>query len=284
VKQATPPAAQWEGRPVAFWRERWHVPELLVFERAGSTNDIVRDLAATAAPAGTTVIADLQTAGRGRFGRRWEAPAASSLLLSCLLRPAVGSDVAPGTVPLRVGLAAAQAVQTITGLHAALKWPNDIVAPGGGKLGGVLCEAVTTGTSWCVVAGIGINVRQSEYDWPLALRGLATSLDAVTGARVDRAALAAALLDRLRPLFEAPATCLTRAELDAFADRDVLNGEEIVVIADEERAETPMCGVAAGIAPDGALVLRTAGGEERITSGTIRLADDHRQRTDPEYP
>jgi BirA family transcriptional regulator, biotin operon repressor / biotin---[acetyl-CoA-carboxylase] ligase len=281
------PATLWEGRSVSYWLEQWRVPDLHVFGRTGSTNDVARALATGGAPAGGIVLAELQTAGRGRFGRRWEAAPGSSLLLSCLLRPRSLRDAVPGTIPLRVGLAAAAAIGAVTGTHVALKWPNDIVLAGAGKLGGILCEAVAAGNSWSVVAGIGINLRQRSDDWPPELRGMATSLDVATGATTDRAQLATALIERLRPLFTAPLAPLSAAELDAFSSRDALAGRAIVVDEEGKGSSLPgasaagqRAGISAGIAPDGALLLRTTGGIERMTTGTVRICHEPGQRSD----
>jgi BirA family biotin operon repressor/biotin-[acetyl-CoA-carboxylase] ligase len=287
VTESALSATLWEGHPVAYWQQDWHVPALHVFTVVGSTNDVARTLAAQDAAAGTIVLAERQTAGRGRHGRRWLAPEASSLLLSCLLRPHAESDAVPGTIPLRVGLAAAVAIETATGVHVALKWPNDLVRPGAGKLGGVLCEAATTGDDhWSVVAGIGINVRPRE--WPAELRGIATSLDEAAGVPTDRARLAGALVDGLRPLFTAPFDLLSAGELAAFRVRDALADNTVIVEevagTSETRSARQRTGTSAGIAPDGALLLRTDSGIERITTGTVRVSHEPGPRSTPTYP
>jgi BirA family transcriptional regulator, biotin operon repressor / biotin---[acetyl-CoA-carboxylase] ligase len=282
------PATLWEGRAIAHWRAQWRVPELRVFDRIDSTNDVVRALAAAGAPAGSVVLAEVQTAGRGRFGRRWQAAAGSSLLLSVLLRPHARVGDVPGTIPLRTGLAAADAIEVAIGVRISLKWPNDLVIDGAGKLGGVLCEAVTAGDTWSIVAGIGINVRQRRDDWPPELRDSAISLDAASGAATDRAQLAAALIDHLRPLFATPLAPLSAAELERFRSRDVLAGRTVVVedegagkIGPSAAGVTPShrVGTSVGIAPDGALLLRTSSGTERITTGTVRIACEPGQRS-----
>jgi BirA family biotin operon repressor/biotin-[acetyl-CoA-carboxylase] ligase len=285
VTEPALPATVWEGQPIAYWQQHWRVPALHVFTVVGSTNDVARALAAQEAAAGTIVLAERQTAGRGQHGRRWLAPAASSLLLSCLLRPHAESDAVPGTIPLRVGLAAAVAIETATGMHVALKWPNDLVRPAVGKLGGILCEAGTTGDRWSVVAGIGINVRERE--WPAELRGSATSLDEAAGVATDRARLAGVLIEALRPLFTAPFDLLSAGELAAFREHDALVGNTVIVEefagATDARSPRQRTGTSAGIAPDGALLLRTDSGIERITTGTVRSAEDG-QRSTPTYP
>jgi BirA family biotin operon repressor/biotin-[acetyl-CoA-carboxylase] ligase len=258
----------WEGQPVDVWRTRWRVPVLEIFPRTGSTNDRARRLAEAGAPAGTTVLADEQTAGRGRYGRRWSAPAGLALLLSVVLRPgpAPAGGRAPGTAPVRVALATARAIERTTGVRAGLKWPNDVIVPGAGKVAGILCEGtVGPGDGAFVVAGIGINTGQRAADFPDDVRDHATSLALVTGHPVERTALAGALLDALRP-FDLEG--LGRLEADDHADvirRDVLAGRSLQVGED--------AGTAAGIADDAALILRTAAGVLPVYHGSVRILD-----------
>ncbi len=125
-------------------------------------------MARAGAPEGTAVVADWQSAGRGRRGRRWDAPPGSSLLVSVLLRPAAG--LAPVAL-MAAGLAAVEACRVGAGVEAALKWPNDVVVPEG-KLGGILSEAHGGG----VVVGLGLNVDWGDEPLPegvVSLAGLA---------------------------------------------------------------------------------------------------------------
>jgi BirA family biotin operon repressor/biotin-[acetyl-CoA-carboxylase] ligase len=157
--------------------------------RTGSTNADVLALARAGAPEGVVVVADHQSAGRGRRDRRWEAPPGSSLLLSVLTRPG-GSGIGLADdqlhlVPTAVGVAAAEASRAVTGADVRLKWPNDLVA-GGRKLSGILAETVVEGGQVvALVVGIGVNVSWAPDG--------ATSLAELAGGEVDRAAL-------LRPL------------------------------------------------------------------------------------
>ena len=117
------------------------------YAQVDSTNRVVADLARTGAPDGVVVGADHQTAGRGRRGRTWEAPAGASLLVSVLLRPA------PPLVTLAAGMAAAGACEAVAGVTIGLKWPNDLLV-GSAKLGGILSEAV----AGAAVVGLGVNL------------------------------------------------------------------------------------------------------------------------------
>lgn len=272
---AATPATSWEGRPVAAWRQLWRVPELHVFPSVGSTNDIARQAAERGAPAGTVVIADVQTAGRGQAGRRWVAAPADGLLLSMVFRPAPppatsdsGRDfLVPGTAPLRVGLAAAAAIDTLTGSPTGLKWPNDLFHRRHGKLGGILCEAFSTGDEWVVVAGIGINVRTPRDGWPAELP-TAAALDEVAGRPLDRPDLATPLLARLLPIATQPLRPLDATELAAFARRDVLRGR--TVIHSRDVAGSRLRGTAAGVDADGALLIEVGNTMHRVTSGSVR--------------
>jgi len=250
---------EWEGAPVDYWRGAWDIPELLVFREVRSTNDIVRARALAGSPAGATAIADHQSAGRGRLGRAWVAPAGQALLLSVLFRPASdGPPEAAGAIPIRVGLALAAALHETTGVRVAIKWPNDVLADGG-KLAGILCEAA----AGFVVVGIGVNVHQQRPDFPSELGEAATSVRLLTGAGCSRADLAGAIVACLRPWFQAPGRPLDPSELSQFAALDALAGSPITI--DHERA-----GTAAGIDPRGALIVVGPRGRRTHHAGTVR--------------
>lgn len=256
-------APAWHGAPPETWRERWGLPDLRIFHAVGSTNDVARELALAGAPAGTVVLADEQTRGRGRRGRDWRAAPGQGLLLSMVLRPA-GANAA--ILPLRVGLAAARAVEDAAGIPVGIKWPNDVVV-GDRKLGGVLCEGAVAGERHAfVIAGVGLNVLQSDDDFPPDLRGLATSIAAATGRAVDLPALAGKVVARLSMAAEAGGTPLAATELEALARRDVLVGREVTV-------DGRPAGTAAGIDRSGALLVRKGATIERIYTGTVRPAD-----------
>jgi BirA family biotin operon repressor/biotin-[acetyl-CoA-carboxylase] ligase len=146
---------------------------------------------------GAVVAAGEQTAGRGRLGRSWVAPAGTSLLCSVQLRPTVSSE----RLPELTGVAAhacSEAIEAVTGLQTELKFPNDVLV-GGRKVAGILAEA----REGRVVAGIGVNVNVADADLPSGLETPATSLLVETGREVDRAELLVALLDRLERRYRA---------------------------------------------------------------------------------
>jgi BirA family biotin operon repressor/biotin-[acetyl-CoA-carboxylase] ligase len=248
-------------------RLRWRIPELHFFQRVSSSNDVALRRAAEGAPAGTTVIADAQTAGRGQRGRGWSAVSGKSILMSVVLR-GEGDAVDTSVMPVRVGLAAARALELAADVIALIKWPNDLVLPDGRKLGGILCQGTSGPDGNSIVAGIGINVLQSDHDFAGDLRTTAASVH-TAGGRADRALLVAAILDALRP-FRIAGPPLDAVTLQAILARDALRGHEITL--DDRPA-----GRAHGIAPDGTLIVGDAANLRRVHSGTVRLALNPKQ-------
>ncbi len=166
---------------------------LRAYRSLASTQTLARAWAATGAPEGAVVLADYQTAGRGRHGRPWTAPGGTALLFSVVLRPRLPVARWP-EIPLATGCAVAEGLETVAPVSATLKWPNDVLV-GGRKLAGILAEGVA-GTSPLVILGIGVNVSQRDSDWPPNLAGTAGSLGSL-GTSVARETLLAALLLRL---------------------------------------------------------------------------------------
>lgn len=262
------------------WRRHWRIPAVAAYAETGSTNDIARALADQGAPAGQLVMTEHQTAGRGRMRRPWTDLPGRSLLLSFVLRPDFVQPAAPGTAPLRVGVAIAAALHAAAGIEARVKWPNDIVVYGR-KLAGILCEATSAGGDSIIIAGIGINVLQRAEDWPEDLRDYAVSVAQVAGPDAPgRAAVVDAVIAAMRPLFSRPLTPLDDAELRAFARLDALRGNEVSVTgagrgADArlgDNARRVIRGTVAGIAPDGALLLEADDGMQRVATGTVRVS------------
>jgi BirA family biotin operon repressor/biotin-[acetyl-CoA-carboxylase] ligase len=211
-----------------------------------STNERARALAVGGAPHGTLVTAGAQTAGRGRQGRTWQAPAGRALLMSLVLRD----------WPPLLPLAAAVAVADVAGPEAAIKWPNDILLRGGGKLAGILVEARPQ-EGWAVL-GIGMNVAVRPGDLPEELHDRAAGLGLDPSAiETTLAALLAALGERLA--LEAPAL------LAAYRERDALLGREVRW----QRGE----GTAAGVDGSGRLLVeRPDGTQAALDAGEVHLA------------
>lgn len=256
----------WEGHDAAFWQDKWKAGEVRLYESVTSTNDVALSMAYAGAPHFAVVIAEEQTKGRGRGTARWYSKPHASLLMSVLIR-LEQTGPCPGCAPLRIGLAVADAIESVTGDRALLKWPNDVVMDGHGKVAGILCEAsLGQEASSYVVAGIGINISQEPEDFGDSLRNTATSLRMATNEQVDRTKLLAKLMKGLHAAAKNLTQPLTAKELQAFKARDLLSGESVLV----ENNKTVL---ALGIAPDGALLIEENGAERKLYNGSVRLAD-----------
>lgn len=255
---SAPAASEWWGRAPEAWRDRWGVPELHLFRSIGSTNDFAAERAAAGAPAGTLVLAEHQSTGRGRRGRVWQTSPGDALLLSMVFR--TGGAGPHGPAPLRVGLAVAEALESV-GAPCVIKWPNDVLVDGR-KVAGVLCEAAA-GT---VVAGVGVNVRQGPDDWPPGLRAQATSLREALGRLIPLTEVAEPLVARLLDLRDVVSRTLDDQALRRLAARDALRGHAVTVDGQD-------AGRADGITADGALrVVRPDGTTGLVHAGTVRIA------------
>ncbi len=262
-------ASSWEGQKLAALRERWDRPHVHIYSRLDSTNTMCLQLAEEGAPAGTIVLADEQTAGRGAGTRRWHSPKGAGLYLSLILRPKELPN--PVLVPLLAGLGAARAIEAqVGGARVGVKWPNDLIV-GDRKAGGVLSEASWSGTRpKHVVLGIGVNVHQKATDFPPALRDVAISLDMAAGRRVSRLELADRIIAEVEGRCLVPPEMLERDFLRQFDQYDWLRDRRCSVDCGRP---APLQGTAVGIAPDGALLFRPdRGALERVTSGHV-LAD-----------
>jgi BirA family biotin operon repressor/biotin-[acetyl-CoA-carboxylase] ligase len=228
--------------------------------RTGSTNADLMDLARAGGPE-QVLVADEQTAGRGRLGRVWQAPAGASLLCSILIRPGGRPADAP-LITMALGVAAVEACDTVAGVELGLKWPNDLVAVGVGpdgsdrKLSGLLAESmVADGRIEAVVAGIGINVNWPE-ETPPELADIATSLRHLAGRDVDRVQLLIELLLRFEHHLD------HAAGLDAaYRQRSATLGRTVRV----ERPNGDLVGRAVDFESDGALVVDVEGQAEWVT-------------------
>jgi BirA family transcriptional regulator, biotin operon repressor / biotin---[acetyl-CoA-carboxylase] ligase len=245
---------------------------VLYFPRTGSTNDVAHERAAAGAAEGLLVIADEQTAGRGRLDRRWWAPPDSSLLMSLLLRPALPPSRA-GQLTMCLGLAAVEAIEAVTGLHPALKWPNDLLLEDR-KLGGMLTELRLNGEQVAyAVLGLGINVNvtfdegrttNDENSSSLVLRpssdlaNTAISLSMALGHPVDRLPLLAALLARCEAWYER--ALAGESPHAAWAARLDTVGRRVTVAT----TVGSLTGVAIGVTPEGALLVRDDDAAEHV--------------------
>ena len=226
------------------------LPRVELFATATSTLDVANTIGTTA-PAGTLVIADEQTAGRGRLGRAWSSERGAGIWLTLVERP--DDPLALEVMSLRCGLYAAEALDALAGAPIGVKWPNDLYVRGR-KLAGVLIETRWRGAApeW-VSIGFGLNVAQPPLDRAVGLAPGTTRRDALL-----------CLVPALRRATRA-AGLLTDDELTRWAARDVARGRVI---------ETPSAGRVAGISARGQLLVRSPGGTETAhRAGTLTFAE-----------
>lgn len=251
---------------------RWLARPLHWLDETDSTNRVALDLAREGAPHGTTVVAEGQTAGRGRLGRRFFSPPYLNLYSSSVLRPRLDTAEAP-TLILTAGIAVAEAVAETLGDagDVELKWPNDVLV-GGLKTSGILMELGAEATRVAfLVLGIGVNLNVDRETFPEEFRRLATSLSSHAGRRIDRLAFARTLYRRLEQALDLHAErgfAALQPRFGAFfrmADRIVrvreLDGRELA-------------GRCLGIDDDGALLLETPGGSTRVVAGDVTVAKE----------
>lgn len=240
--------------------------EFVFFEHTDSTNLRARELGDAGHAEGAVVVADRQTAGKGRLGRHWVSPPEVNLYTSVLLRPPILPHDGPQLTFLSA-VATAWAVGDASGLSPTVKWPNDILLDGK-KVAGLLNEmnAETEGVRY-IVLGIGVNLNMEASQFPADLRYPATSVALEKGAKVSRLAFARCLyryLDRLYLTYLREGFAPIVAEWEKLCD---LVGRQVEV----DCQSRTLRGTVAGLDGDGALLVRTAeGGRERVLAGDVR--------------
>jgi BirA family biotin operon repressor/biotin-[acetyl-CoA-carboxylase] ligase len=241
--------------------------ELHCFDEIGSTSDRAKELAAEGVEHGAVVLADRQTAGRGRRGRAWISPPRRNVTFSVVLRP----DLPPSRAPeltLVASVAVCDALRQ-AGVDAGIKWPNDLFASGK-KIGGILTElaADPDRVQW-VVVGVGVNVNARAEDFPPELRDQATSVALERGEPAPRALFAAACLTGLEEWLDRHAEHGFDEIRSAWRERNVTLGRWVVVRSDAGEVE----GTADDLDPSGALLVRAADGRvHRFVAGDVSLS------------
>lgn len=240
--------------------------ELLCLQETDSTNARAHELGEAGAVEGTVVIADQQSAGKGRLGRRWTSPGGVNLYASVLLRPQLPPRCAP-QLTFVSAVAVARAVAAISGLPAVVKWPNDVLL-GGRKVAGLLNEmSAETERIHYVILGIGVNLNMSAEQFPIDLRYPATSVATETGAAVSRLAFTRVLLRQLDQLYQLYLDQGIEPILKLWQALFPLQGGRASV----DLQGTLLCGRVEGLDADGALLLRLDDGRlERILAGDVR--------------
>jgi BirA family biotin operon repressor/biotin-[acetyl-CoA-carboxylase] ligase len=242
---------------------------IVYIETVDSTNRLVKELASAGGAEGTVVLAEEQTAGRGRRGRFWLSPGRANLTFSILLRPAILTDRV-FSLTMILALACIEAVQKRTGLSCMIKWPNDVYA-GGKKLAGILTEfaARDRKVEW-VVLGLGLNVNWHP-DKGRTLSSPATSIRAETGKRVSRRELLVETLLRFEGYYKDVLSGRLEKVYERWNDFSLVLGKQVVVESDGMK----ITGKALGIDQDGALIIQDPEGkEQRIIHGDVSLRLD----------
>ncbi len=262
--------SRWEGQTGPGLARRFRLPLAEVHHALGSTNDRAKALAREGAPPFTLVVADHQTAGRGRGGRDWHSPAGCGVWASMILRSSGGETDA--RLPIRLGLSLAARLEDVSEGVIGLKWPNDLFLDHlgeQGKLGGILCERMVAPgprradrpDMGAVVVGIGLNVLpvevEAEYP-PAALSWVG---------QTDRSVVLECMVDAVRTATEGGGEPLSMDELAVWAMRDVLLGKTVQVLGQPPERQL---GVARGIDHEGQLLVETRSGLSRVVAGRVR--------------
>jgi BirA family transcriptional regulator, biotin operon repressor / biotin---[acetyl-CoA-carboxylase] ligase len=235
-------------------------------ETVDSTNRFAVGLAREGAPEGTTVIADHQTAGRGRLQRVWQSPPGCNLYLSVILRPAVAPSEA-SQITLLAGVAVAETLALLCPEDVAIKWPNDVLIYNK-KVCGILAETAAAGASRAMIVGIGINVNIRNEDFDPGHRDAATSLLEETGRKHAREDLAFLLFDRLGKWYETFQHDGFAKVREEWLSRSDMAGKRVRISFRDEICE----GFMEGIDGDGALLLADGQGNvQRITAGDATI-------------
>ena len=237
--------------------------KIVHFRRLRSTNTTAYRLAQQSAPEWTVVVADVQTKGRGREGKKWES-LKGGLWFSVILRPNVPSPKLP-LLQFLAGIATRQALESETGLSVKLKWPNDLVL-GNAKLGGILIESKTLGDRISfAILGIGLNINQSKAQLPLE----AVSLRLASGKQHDLRLLLGAILDQMRSSYDDLAN--PSKIMDDWWRNCVHRPLRVQVTVSKDT----VTGVSRAIDEDGSLIIETDDREIRkVSEGSLRILDD----------
>lgn len=244
------------------WRESIHYEPTIT-----STNDVLKQMAAQGAPHGTVLIAGHQTGGRGRLGRSFLSPPDVGIYLSMLLRPSSPPDQLMH-LTCAVGNAVCDAIESVVGIRPGIKWTNDIVCRKR-KLAGILTEMVFgTGQQIdCAIIGIGINCTQSPGDFPEEIRDMAGSLAMVSGKEIDRAAVAAAVIEALAGM-DGILLPERHAIMERYRKNCITIGQEVSVV----RGESIRYGKALEVDENGGLIVAFRDGDvETVSSGEVSV-------------
>ena len=236
---------------------------VISLDEVDSTNRYLKERAGEL-PHGTACLTGCQRAGRGRLGRSWDVPDGQTLALSVLFR--TGGDVE--RLPLLCGLAVSVALEALTGAAFRIKWPNDIICAGR-KMCGILCESSQGETGRFAVAGIGVNLTQTEADFREAGLPHAGSVRMLTGISLSLGETAAAILNELEALWDLYAREGFASLRGPYEERCITLGREVRLLSPD--GGFLAAGRAAGLAEDGGLIVDTAAGRSIYRSGEVSV-------------
>lgn len=246
-------------------------PQILRYSSLPSTNSEASRLALEGAPEGLCIVADEQTAGRGRLQRQWISPRGAGLYMSMILRPRQALETWP-VLTLMSAVAVTDTLKRTDKVQADIKWPNDVLVQGR-KICGILAETHEAADDRLLVLGIGINLTATAF--PPELRETATSVAEVTGKMVDHEIILTTLLKSLSRYYELFQQGSFDQIIDAWCKRSsYANGKLVRVVSEDQSIE----GTTLGLEPDGALRIVTSAGEVKI----IRAGDVTAVRPDEE--
>jgi BirA family biotin operon repressor/biotin-[acetyl-CoA-carboxylase] ligase len=234
------------------------------FDSIDSTNTYAKTLASQGSGEGTIVIAEEQTAGRGRFDREWLSTPGENLTFSVLLRPKI-SPLNIGVLSLYAGVSVTQALKGFLNITPSCKWPNDVLLDGK-KCCGILCEGMFSNNNLsAVIVGVGLNVNQRRF--PSALAPTATSLALARGQIFDRVDILARVLEKLERLY----SYIQEGNLDMiiqqWREHTTMMGKEIAV----EQAGERLNGIAKAIDTDGGLIIAMNGTDKKVFTGDVTI-------------
>src|SRR5690242_1994655 len=242
-------------------------PKILRFESLPSTNTELARQASEGAGEGLSIVADEQTAARGRSQRAWSSPKGVGLYFSILLQPTIAADQWP-LITFMAALAVGDALSEACDVNTDIKWPNDLLS-GERKICGILAESVETPTGRAVIVGIGINLSPDAY--PAEIANVATSVAEESGRAAERETLLTALLRGLSRWYsllheldgatKIVAAWTSRSSYASGKRVQVANGDEV------------WQGITRGVEPDGALRLETTDGPRIVRAGDVRLRE-----------
>ncbi|MDX6324752.1 MAG: BirA family transcriptional regulator [Nocardioidaceae bacterium] len=231
-----------------------------VVQQAASTNALVAARARAGEPDGLVVVAEHQTAGRGRLDRSWETPANAALTFSVLVRAEVLPERWPW-LPLLTGVAVSAGVEAVGGPACVLKWPNDVLHDGR-KLAGILAERIQTPSGSAGVVGLGLNVSQSQEELPVPTAG---SLATTGHHAVDRTDLLLGILRELERRLTQWSRGDDRVAGEYLQRMDTLGRRVRVLLPGGDSVE----GLAVGVSHHGALELETVQGRRTVSAGDV---------------